>query len=504
MSVDLSLESAETLPEKVAESVAKANIPLLVKPHLMNSQTGHLELPLSEIVSALSYALDLTEGQAIGHAVRSCIIGMRLAQQLELDADQQAALYYALLLKDMGCSSNAARLHQLFDGDERQIKRDFKTTDWQNRLAGIAYVSRNAAAGQSLYQRFARLVHIARHGSGGAREMLQTRCERGARIADHLGFSSTTAEAIYSLDEHWNGGGHPQGLSGEKIPILARIVGLSQTFEVFLHARGIESAFEMLVARSGTWFDPQLVSAMKSLRSDRALWDTLLQPGASAARALAMRLEPGATILADTARLTRVCEGFASIIDAKSPWTYSHSMGVTAAARGMATVMGLGPERVQLIHHAALLHDLGKLAVPNSILDKPGGLTDAERRVVQDHPAYTERILAKVGAFDQLSFVAGAHHERLDGRGYHQGLSGDKLPLSARILAVADVFDALSAARPYRDAMPTEEALAVMRRDVPESLCAVCFEALEQWCEITSPAEREAQSCDPLEKGASC
>lgn len=439
---------------------------------------------VSEVLSALSYALDLTEGQRMGHAVKSCVIGMRLADQLGLSNEEKTDLYYALLLKDTGCSSNAARLHQIFGGDERTIKRDLKTTDWTKRLEGFAYVRRHAAVGQSLFQRFSRIAKIASGGPGQGRELVKIRCERGAEIVRMLGFSQATANAIHDLDEHWNGQGHPHGLKGEEIPLGARILNLAQTFEVFLGAEGVDTAFQILEERSGRWFDPQLVRAARPLREDRSLWEVLRDEDASGARALAMRLEPpSAHTYAGEQRLTTICEGFASVIDAKSPWTFRHSQGVTEAAMGIAGELGLTEREVADIRHAALLHDIGKLGVPNSILDKPGKLTDEEFAAVKRHPYFTERILEKIASFRELSFIAGAHHERLDGSGYHSSRTGKELPLAARIIAVADVFDALSAQRPYRTALPLEEVFAIIGKDVPHALCPQSFEALKTWCE---------------------
>jgi putative nucleotidyltransferase with HDIG domain len=436
---------------------------------------------LSEVVSALSYALDLTEGQPVGHAVKSCVLGMKLAQELQLPDAEKIDLYYALLLKDMGCSSNAARVHEIFGGNELNIKRDLKTTDWTRLLEGFAYVRRHAAVGQSLFERFLRIVKIAAGGDKQARALVQTRCERGADIARMLGFSERTAAAIYSLDEHWNGRGHPRGLKGEEIPLLARILNLCQTMENFVAAAGPGVAYEVIEERAGRWFDPRLVQAMQAFRTDTALWQNL-QQDAAVARAMVMDLEPqsGSMFVAEP-RITTICQGFASVIDAKSPWTYHHSIGVTEAAVGIAEQLGLPDGEVIMIRQAALLHDIGKLSVPNSILDKPGKLTDEEFAVVRRHPYYTERILTKIGSFGELAFIASAHHERLDGRGYHASLSSDTLPLTARIIAVADVYDALSAERPYRPAMPMDRVLKIIGEDVPHSLCATSFEGLQKW-----------------------
>lgn len=453
------------------------------------SLEGPMRIRLSEVVSALSYALDLTEGQPIGHAVKSCVIAIRLADEIGLTSEEKNDLYYAVLLKDMGCSSNAARIHQIFGGNEQNIKADFKTTDWTRLLEGFAYVRRHAAIGQSLYERFLRIVKIAAGSPGQAAQLVQTRCERGASIARDFGFSERAAQAIYNLDEHWNGRGHAHGLKGEEIPLLARILSMSQTMEVFNSAEGTDAAFRVLEERKGRWFDPNLVNAARSLKNDKTLWQILSDRDAAVARALVMQLEPaGDDMFVDEARLTKICEGFASIIDAKSPWTFRHSVGVTEASVGMAQQLGLPQKEITTIRHAALLHDIGKLSVPNSILDKPGKLTGEEFAVIKQHPFFTQRILEKIPSFHQLAFIASAHHERLDGGGYYMSLSADRLPLPARIIAVADVFDALSAERPYRESLPLERVLSIIGEDAPHSLCGESFEALQAWTEAGQPA----------------
>jgi HD-GYP domain-containing protein (c-di-GMP phosphodiesterase class II) len=458
---------------------------------------------LSEIVSALSYALDLTEGQPMGHAVKSCVLGMRLADQLQLSDADKSQLYYAILLKDAGCSSNAARIYQIFDSDDRDTKRNLKTTDWTRPLEGFRYVRDNAAIGKSLYERVCRIVKIAANNHEDVPEIVQIRCGRGANIARQLGFSEATAAAIYHLDEHWNGRGYPDHLRGEAIPLFARILNLCQTLEVFATASGPALAFEVLRRRSGRWFDPELVRAAAALEYDEEIWR---HHDADAARELVLRLEPaGDEIMADAARVTGVCEGFAAVIDAKSPWTHLHSQGVAAAAVGIARHLGLPEATITMIHQAALLHDIGKLSLPNSILDKPGRLTNEEFEAVRRHPYFTQRVLEKIASFGELSKVAGAHHERLDGSGYHCRLNGAQLSLPARILAVADVYDALSAQRPYRDALPRDRVLSIIGGDVPHALCPLSFEGLQGWLETapSPPATGGAEwACAVIESSA--
>jgi len=145
---------------------------------------------------------------------------------------------------------------------------------------------------------------------------------------------------------------------------------------------------------------------------------------------------------------TKIAEAFARVIDAKSPWTFEHSNGVAEAATTIASALGFSDDEVRTLRRAALLHDVGKLGVSSLILDKPAKLTDMEFAVIRRHPLLTEQILQRVGCFRPLVAVAAAHHERLDGSGYHQGIGGSELSLAARVLCVADVFDALRASRP--------------------------------------------------------
>ena len=440
---------------------------------------SNVTIRLSEILSALSYALDLTEGQPMGHAINCCVLGMRLADKIGLSHGEKSALYYALLLKDSGCSSNAARVHQIFGSDDLRTKRALKTTDLSRVLEGFTYLRQNAAIGKSLLARMSKIAKIVFSGGQQAVEMVQIRCDRGAAIARDLGFPESTAEAIYSLDEHWNGRGYSQNMRGEEIPLFSRILCLCQTLEVFSRARDVTTAFCVIRNRSGQWFDPNLVRAAAELENDAQLWHDLADN--ERARELVLRLEPGEDILADDERLTKVCEGFSRIIDAKSPWTHFHSQGVTKAAVGMARVLGLAKNEIVLIQRAALLHDIGKLGVSNAILDKPDKLTEEEFAIVKRHPFYTQRILEQIPSFQEVAQIAGAHHERLDGNGYHQGTRGENLSVAQRLLAVADVYDALSSERPYRAALPRETVMQIIGKDVPHALCATCFEALKQW-----------------------
>ncbi|HSI35285.1 MAG: HD-GYP domain-containing protein [Phycisphaerae bacterium] len=433
-------------------------------------------IKFSDVASALSYALDLVEGQPRGHAARSCLLGMRLAREIGLPEAESSALFYALLLKDLGCSSNASKMCYLFGADDRQVKCNVKTVDWSRTGPTLKYAMANVAPGASLFRKLRKLAGIAVAGQRGAKELVAVRCERGADIARSLHLPEATAQAILSLDEHWDGTGHPRGLAGEQIPLLARILGLAQTAEVFWQRDGAEGAYDVAAARSGTWFDPELVKAFLAISREDSVWGAMAAPDPAAEAA---RLEPaGLELVADDAALDRVCEGFARVIDAKSPWTYSHSAGVADVAAGIARTLGLPARTRGAIRRAALVHDIGKLGVSNMILDKPGKLDADELAQVRKHPGHTRQILARVRGLSELAELAASHHERLDGKGYHRGIGGADLGTEARILVVADMYEALTAKRPYRRDLSPTEVLAILEKDAGTAVCPAALEGL--------------------------
>ena len=427
---------------------------------------------MSQLIGALSSALDIGEGEPAGHAARSCLIGMRLADVIGLDPPARSDLFYALLLKDAGCSANSAHMAALFGADDQEAKRTSKLVDWTNPVSAFMWSLKTVAPDGSLNKKSERLLAIKAEGQV-TRALMRARCYRGGEIARKLGFSEATAEAIRALDEHWDGHGQPHGLSGEAIPLAARIMCLAQTVEVFHAARDAHVACRVAAKRSGRWFDPALVEALGSFRHDERFWQSLRSPDVSAVE------PPDRVLTADEDRLDQIAAGFAAVIDAKSPWTHEHCARVCTIAVGMGGMLGFDQAALVELQRAALLHDIGKLSISNRILDKPGSLTEEERTRLQSHPLLTEQILAEVPSFGELAALAGAHHERLDGSGYHRGLAGHQLTPSMRVLAVADVYEALISDRPYRTAYSPRVALELMSADVPSGLDPDAFAALK-------------------------
>ncbi len=438
-----------------------------------------LSLPVGTVVSALSHALDLSTGQPPGHSVRSCILGMRIGEEISLSEQTRNDLFYALLLKDCGCSSNASKMFHALGSDDLKAKRDVKTTDW-TRLGWetVQYALSHVAPGKPFLERSRALFALALKQKRHTKDVTKIRCERGATLARLMGLSDRTANAILNLDEHWNGQGHPEGLRETEIPVMSQIMLLAQTLDVFLSSSGQEAALDVMEQRSGTWFDPDLVEATRSLANRGELWTGVQEPHALT---VALAMEPRRKRMAHgDGALDSICVAFAQIVDAKSPFTFNHSSGVANAAVAIARTLSLPREQVLFLRHAALLHDLGKLGVSNAILEKPGKLDETEWESMRLHPFHTWKVLKAIPGFDEMSEIAASHHEKLNGKGYFRGLSGDQLSLQARILVVADIFDALSAKRPYRDSLPLETVFGIMQKDAPHAIDATCLEALRQ------------------------
>lgn len=444
-------------------------------------KTGYRKRPiksvnLAELLGTLSYALDMTEGQPEGHCIRCCWIGSNIGLQLDLDETGLSDLYYALLLKDLGCSSNAARVCNLYLTDDIAFKRDFKTIDG-SLSAALRFVFSRTGLESGLSERIRALVNVIRNGGELARELIETRCERGADIARRMRFSATVQNAIRCLDERWDGSGSPKGLTGDAIPLIANIALMSQVIDVFATDQGQQAAVTEVKSRSGKWFNPELVDAFMAAQSERSFWAVLNRADLERrvfAMTPALQSQP-----VDEDYLDEIAEAFSDVVDAKSTFTADHSNRVTLYSDIIAEELGLPADHRRWLRRAALLHDLGKLAVSNQILDKPDRLSEAEWAAIRSHPRLSEKILERVSVFRDIAPIAGAHHERLDGKGYPNGLTAEQLCLEVRILTVADVFDALSAERPYRAAMPIADAFDILDKDVGAAFDADCVAALK-------------------------
>lgn len=431
---------------------------------------------LSEILGAFSYALDLTEGQPAGHSIRACWIGTQVAMVLGLNGDQLRDIYYAVLLKDLGCSSNAARVTEIFAGDDRKLKHDFKLIGPQPEDFG-EFVTREVGAGAEPAVRDQALCNLAENGGAIMTDIITTRCSRGADISRQLRFSEDVAEAIAHLDEHWDGGGLPLGIAGTDIHLGGRIALLAQVADVFYSARGRDAAIAEVRNRAGSWLDPDLCAIFDKLSGASGFWEELALD--DLAEQL-WALEPAAQyVTVDEDYLDDISFAFGRVIDAKSPYTAGHSERVGMIADKVAENLGMDDDRRRVLRRAAILHDVGKLGVSSFILEKPGKLDAGEWQIMQSHAAHTTNILGQIGVMSDMAMIAGSHHERLDGKGYPLGLDARSIAMESRIITVADIYDALTTDRPYRSAMSSEKAMAILQCEAGVAVDQRCLDALQ-------------------------
>jgi HD-GYP domain-containing protein (c-di-GMP phosphodiesterase class II) len=315
------------------------------------------EIRLAELLSALSHALDMTEGQPAGHCVRCCWIGIHVGREIGLGEAEIWELYYTLLLKDLGCSSNAARICQLYLTDDLTFKRDYKNIDGNSVPQALRFVLAHTGLKASLGERFRTLISAFKNGGKTGVELIETRCQRGADIARKMRFSEAVAQGIQSLDEHWDGRGMPARIGGEAIPVHSRIALLAQVADVFQTTNGIDAARQEVRRRSGTWFDPRLAAAFERISGHPQFWGSLRSKNL---QQQIYALEPAQLVkTVDEDYLDDIAAAFAQVVDSKSPYTSGHSERVTLFTDMIAKKMGLSPERRRWLKRAALLHDIG-------------------------------------------------------------------------------------------------------------------------------------------------
>jgi HD-GYP domain-containing protein (c-di-GMP phosphodiesterase class II) len=248
------------------------------------------------------------------------------------------------------------------------------------------------------------------------------------------------------------------------------------------------------------------VLAVDNVKTKRPLVETdrSLLIGVAAVVGISLRNEE--LLKSKDRQFRSILHGLAASIDARDPLTRGHSDKVTEYALGICNELGLSPEQREVVSIAALLHDYGKIAVPDAILRKPGRLTPREYELVKIHAEQTEKILRQIsfeGIYRQVPSIAGAHHEKMDGSGYPRGLKGEEIPLGARIIAVADFFEAITAKRHYREPMRREEAITLLKRETGKSFESRVVDAFLRYYDKAYPAQLEPRapvSVQPPEK----
>jgi len=293
-------------------------------------------------------------------------------------------------------------------------------------------------------------------------------CARGAALAAAIPGLEGVAEVILSHHDRWDGA-NPSGLAGEAVPVESRLIHLCDRLDVLIDAKHyILDQADVILARlkdgAKSLFDPLLYQALEDVAARESFWLDLVSWNLpELLREKAGRPAPGRD---GAASLAGIAGMFARVVDSKSPFTHRHSRLVARVAGELAARLGFGAAERERVYIAGLLHDLGKLSVPEAVLDKPGRLTAAEYRVIKRHTYYTYHILRRVPGLEEIAGWAAYHHERLDGRGYPFHLRGAELSTGARLMAVADLFAALVEDRPYRPGLPRMQVESIIRDQV--------------------------------------
>jgi HD-GYP domain-containing protein (c-di-GMP phosphodiesterase class II) len=409
---------------------------------------------LAELMAALSLATDLGLGQPLEHELGVCLSALELADRFGCTPEESSDVYYVALLIHVGCTAAAPYFASWVGGDEIHFQRGVQVLGPASEPSeDMRYLVRRLADDRPLPER-ARLV--AKQLVGGQKQFelaAANLCEGGMLLARRLHLADEVARALGQVTARWDGKGVPGDVAGEEISRPLRIVRVAHDFVAVAHARDREAAIEALERRRGRGYDPQIVDA--ALAEPEALLRASDVPDAFG-RVVDAEPRPVATI--SSAGLQSVARAFGEFADLKLGFLRGHSTRVAELAATAAEALGCSRAEASEVRAAGFFHDVGRVAVPNGIWDKPGALSAGEWERVRLHPYYTERVLERSAALAPLALLAGSHHERLDGSGYHRGATAPQLSVGARLLAAADAYDAMTHDRPHRAALRPADA----------------------------------------------
>jgi HD-GYP domain-containing protein (c-di-GMP phosphodiesterase class II) len=318
----------------------------------------------------------------------------------------------------------------------------------------VPHLVRHLAEDLPLLRRAGRIASALTDPGGKARS-LSAHCEVGQRLAGRIGLPEDVTLALAHAYERWDGKGLPDGVAGDDVPLATRVVVVARDFDVWRASRGLDDALAMLVHRRGRAYDPAVVDAF--IADSRAWCDALEAVDVWDA---ALDAEGNEPVTVGDDQFDEVLLAFADFTDLKSPWFRGHSRRVSELAAAAAAACGLGVDEAAIVRRAGLVHDIGIVGVPSGVWDRSGRLSAEAWERVRLHPYLSERILARCPGLADLAVLAGAHHERADGSGYHRGSSD--AALAAQLLAAADVLQALGEARPHRPNRTPPEAAVVL------------------------------------------
>ena len=415
-------------------------------------------LRLGELVATLALAQDNAFGQPLESQLRSCLLATWMCEAAGFEKEARETAYWVALLRYVGCTGHAHEVATVF-GDEIAIRAQTLVHDAANPAEVMRDVMAFATAGHPPEEQDQIVQMIQQTAREWAVYNFASGCEVADMLVQRLDFGPSVREALGFTFERWNGNGYPAHARGEAIPLPMRVVHLSHDMEaigrLFSPDQALDAArdrrdrtydpalADLFIANGGEWFD--------RLRTTEP-WDAVLA------------LEPEPRRMLDGEALDNALAVAADFIDLKSPYMGGHSRRCAQLAADAARVLGFTEEATNTVRRAALVHDFGVTAVPNSILDKPGSVTRAEFDRLELHPMLTEQMLRRSPALAALNAVACAHHEKCDGSGYHKRVHADAGDLGACVLAAADIYVGLTTERADRPLLSAGDAATELRR----------------------------------------
>ncbi|ADL08641.1 HD-GYP domain-containing protein [Thermosediminibacter oceani] len=359
----------------------------------------------TELMTALSLMMDLEENRKLYHAWRVGVLAEKMARKVMPEYANH--IFYAGLLHDIGAISLPDHMVHYTNPDDH-----------------LRY------------------------------PVIYNHPRKGAEIVREIEPLKGVVDMILDHHEHWDGSGYPRGICGDRISLGGQILRICDTFDVLSRVKpplDIVGMKTLLAARRGWEFSDLMYEVMVEVLGEGNFFDEIIdeQKIGEMVFKIVESMPPTKTGYCER-DISKVIQVFGRVIDAKHEYTAGHSSRVAFYTSLIAKNLGLADSEVEKLEFAAYLHDAGKVAIPRAILDKPGRLTLEEFKTMKRHPVYTMEILSTVGALKDLAPISGHHHEKYDGSGYPDGLSRDGIQLGARIMAVADAFDAMTSARPYQ------------------------------------------------------
>lgn len=412
-------------------------------------------LRLLALLGSLSLATDLGTGAPLEESLKRCVVATRLARLLGCAEDEVRDVVYVSLLQHVGCTAYGHEFGRLW-GDDIGVNRMGLLTYFADPKDAVRTFMPGMAVrtGTSRVRAYAKGIVFG--SRAGARAQRAT-CEVARSAARRLGLSQRVADSLFQTQAWWNGGGYPH-VVGDGLALAMRITHVAHTAVLFHMYEGPDRAVAEVGRRSGGYLDPAIVSTFRT--HGRRLLDDLT--GIDTYQCV-LDAEPDPVRRVAEPAVEEVARVFGDLVDLKTPALHGHSAGVAALAARASRELGFDDGSARILRIAGHLHDLGRVSVPSGVWDKPGPLTAAERDQVRLHPYYSERILARVPGLEEAATLAGRHHERCDGSGYHRGVTGAQLSMPARLLATADAYRALVEQRPYRRALPAPRAADALR-----------------------------------------